>query len=125
MTICSFVPSVNCSQIRVRDYPLYVLCIKAAIMTSHLSVMPVTAAVFCYRQIFVKCWTKRRQQEWITYLKDVASNQGEWFHLLIECYRKFEGSSLLCVWKQQCCHHMMAVFRTSVFLSVSYLKPIY
>lgn len=31
------------------------------------------------RQIFIKCWTKRRQKEWITYLKDVASNQARDF----------------------------------------------
>jgi hypothetical protein len=90
-----------------------------------LSVMPVTAAVFCYRQIFIKCWTKRKQKEWITYLKDVTSNQGEWSDLLVECYRKCGGSSLLCAWKQQCCHHTVVIFRNFSFLSVSYLKFTY
>jgi hypothetical protein len=90
------------------------------------SLLPVTVAVFCCRQIFIKCWTKRKQKEWITYLKDVASNQGEWSHLLFEHYRKYGGSSLLCVWKQQCCHHTVAVFRSSFFfLSLSYLKSNY
>lgn len=31
------------------------------------------------RQIVIKCWTKRRQNEWITYLKDVTSNQAQGF----------------------------------------------
>ena len=119
MTVCLVVPSVNCSHIH--DYPLYVLCMKAAIMTSHF----ITAAVFCYRQIVIKCWTKRRQKEWITYLKDVASNQGEWSHLLFEHSRKCRGLSLLCVWKQQCCHHTVVIFRTFLFLSMSYLKFTY
>ncbi|XP_021931643.1 phospholipase D1 isoform X2 [Zootermopsis nevadensis] len=31
------------------------------------------------RQIVIKCWTKRKRKEWITYLKEVASNQARGF----------------------------------------------
>jgi len=90
-------------------------------MTAHF----ITDAVFCYSQIFIKCWTKRKQTEWITYLKDVANNQGEWSHLLVERYRTCARSLLLFVWKQPCCHHTVVIFRTFSFLSVSYLKFVY
>lgn len=50
------------------------------------------------RQLYFKCWTKRKSKEWMQYIKEIASNDGKTFFFIVRHYILWHMSLLGSFW---------------------------
>ncbi|KAJ4450445.1 hypothetical protein ANN_01869 [Periplaneta americana] len=82
------------------------------------------------RQIVIKCWTKRKRKEWLTYLKDIANNQAKCFTQR-NSHNSFapERTSIDAAWFVDGCSYMSAVAdameaaKEEIFIADWWLSP--